>query len=261
MHTPSTPSDTGTLAAVILAAGKGTRMQSDLPKVLHPVAERPMLHWVVEAARAVGAAPIVLVVGHRADLVREVFAGQPDIIFVEQPEQLGTGHAVEVCREALADQSGDAFVLAGDGPLIRTATLEALIARHRDAKAAATLATAIIDDPTGYGRIVRDDQGCFLSIVEQKNATDEQLAIQEVYPSYACMNIQTMFDTLKALPCDSVSGEYYLTELPAMMRSDGHSVEVLPEVPAEDILSINTPDQLTEVDLVLRKRLQMEVAT
>lgn len=261
MHNAPTSSDARTLAAVILAAGKGTRMQSDLPKVLHPVAGQPMLHWVVEAARAVGAAPIILVVGHRADLVRAAFEGQSDIVFVDQPEQRGTGHAVEVCRTELAPHHGDAFVLAGDGPLIRAETLKALATLHGNQQAAATLATAIIDDPTGYGRIVRDTDGRFVRIVEQKNASEDELNIHEVYPSYACMDIQAMLQTLETLPRDPVSGEYYLTELPAMMRRDGRNVEVLPEVPAEDVLSINTPDQLAEVDRVLRERLHMEVAT
>ena len=261
MHTHNHQSNAYDLTAVLLAAGKGTRMGSNLPKVLHPVAGRPMVHWVVDAARAAGASPIVLVVGHEADCVRQQFVSDDDIIFVDQPEQLGTGHAVEVCRDVLTSRSGDAFVLAGDGPLIRDETLAALATRHRDTNASATLATAIIDDPTGYGRIVRDQDDRFERIVEQKNATDEELAIHEVYPSYACMNIAHMLEALMQLPRDPLSGEFYLTEVPAMMRRDGLIVEVLPEVPSEDVLSINTPAQLADVDLLLRRRLQMEAAT
>ncbi|MDP7030282.1 MAG: NTP transferase domain-containing protein [Phycisphaerales bacterium] len=259
--TQPTSHDDPRTTAVILAAGKGTRMGSDLPKVLHEVAGRPMVHWVVDACRAAGVGRIILVIGHRGDLVRASFEGGEDIAFVEQTEQLGTGHAVEVCRDTLSSIGGDAFVLAGDGPLIRTSTLQSMLRTHRGAHAAATLATAVIDDPTGYGRIVRDASGRFDSIVEQKNASPEQAAIREVYPSYACFDVPALLDTLTDLPRDPVGGEYYLTEVPAMMRRSGRCVELLAEVPAEDILSINTPDQLAEVDTVLRGRLQMEAAT
>ncbi len=258
-HT-TTQSDRPT-SAVILAAGKGTRMGSDLPKVLHEVAGRPMVHWVVDACRNADVDTILMVIGHRGDLVRAAFEGDPDIAFVEQPEQLGTGHAVEVCRPALSKLEGDAFVLAGDGPLIRAETLRSMLRTHRGSNASATLATAVLDDPTGYGRIVRDAAGRFDSIVEQKNATPQQAEIREVYPSYACFGVPTLLDTLTDLPRDPVAGEYYLTDVPAMMRRGGHRVELLAEVPAEDILSINTPDQLAEVDAVLRGRLQMEAAT
>jgi bifunctional N-acetylglucosamine-1-phosphate-uridyltransferase/glucosamine-1-phosphate-acetyltransferase GlmU-like protein len=237
-------------------------MDSDLPKVLHAVAGQPMVHWVVQACRAAGATPIVLVIGHRGDLVREAFADESDIVFVEQaPEQLGTGHAVEVCREVLADLGGDAFVLAGDGPLIRSETLRSLIDQHRLTNAAATLATSIIADPTGYGRIVRDADDRFVSITEHKNATEEERQICEVYPSYACFDVPALLESLADLERDPVGGEYYLTDVPALMRGHGLTVEVLPAVPAEDVLSINTPAQLAEVDTILRGRLQMEATT
>ena len=171
--------------AVILAAGKGTRMQSDLPKVMHEVADRPMLHWVVDACRAAGATRIVVVVGFKGELVRASLAGASDIEFVEQTEQLGTGHAVDQARPAFATTPDhDVFVLCGDGPLIRPETLHTLLQTHRSAGADATLATAIIKDATGYGRIVRDADGGFSRIVEQKDATPEQLEICEVNPSY-----------------------------------------------------------------------------
>ena len=258
----STPQQTDRpLAAVILAAGKGTRMGGDLPKVLHQVAGKPMVHWVAEACREVGASPLVVVVGYQSDRVREAMAGDDDIVFVEQAEQLGTGHAVEVCREAIADLGGDAFVLAGDGPLIRARTLAAMADRHAASFASATLATAVLDDPTGYGRIIRDSDDCFEAIVEQKNASETQLTIDEVYPSYAIFDVADLFDMLEELPRDAVSGEYYLTEVPAMMRSQGKRIELVPGVPAEDILSINTPEQLARVDAILQQRLHTEAAT
>jgi UDP-N-acetylglucosamine diphosphorylase/glucosamine-1-phosphate N-acetyltransferase len=249
------------LAAVILAAGKGTRMGGDLPKVLHEVAGKPMVHWVAQACREAGASPLIVVVGYQGDRVREAMAEHDDIVFVEQTEQLGTGHAVEVCRDVMAALDGDAFVLAGDGPLIRARTLAAMVDRHATTVASGTLATAVLDDATGYGRIIRDENGRFEAIVEQRNASETQLQIDEVYPSYAIFDVADLLDMLEELPRDAVSGEYYLTEVPAMMRSRGKRVELVPGVPAEDILSINTPEQLAQVDAILQQRLHMEAAT
>ncbi|MCP4835598.1 MAG: NTP transferase domain-containing protein [Phycisphaera sp.] len=243
--------------AVILAAGKGTRMQSDLPKVMHEVAGRPMVHWVVDACREAGAARIVVVVGHRAELVRESLADRSDVEFVDQHEQLGTGHAVDQARNALSNSPGhDLLVLCGDGPLIRSETLDVLLARHRDSKAAATLATAIIDDPSGYGRIVRDGEGDFARIVEQKDADETELAIREVNPSYYCFQTGPLFDRLARTSNDNANGEYYVTDVFGITREDGDRVAVVDAVPAEDILSINNPDQLAEVDSILRSRLE-----
>jgi UDP-N-acetylglucosamine diphosphorylase/glucosamine-1-phosphate N-acetyltransferase len=239
---------------VILAAGKGTRMNSDLPKVVHEVAGRPMVRWVVDAVRTAGARRIVLVVGHGADTVRACFAGDDDIEYVIQEEQLGTGHATRMAEPPLEGFEGDVLVLAGDGPLIRPETISIMLERHRAARAAATLATAIIDDPTGYGRVVRDADDRFVSIVEHRNATDEQRAIREIYPSYACFDADLLFGTLRRLLPDAVSGEYYVTEVPAMLRAAGHDVEVVDAVPPEDVLSINTVEQLREVEAILFAR-------
>jgi len=235
-------------------------MQSDLPKVAHPVADRPMVWWVVNATRAVGANPIVVVVGYGADVVRGVFEGDDDdIIYVTQEEPLGTGDATNCAREALRDFEGDVLVLAGDGPLIRASTIAAMRRRQQEANAVATLATSVIDDPTGYGRIVRDDEGGFVAIVEQKNATPEQLEIREVYPSYACFDGKALFDELAALEPNEVTGEYYVTDVPMRLRGAGRRVEVVDAVPPEDVLSINTPAQLANVDAILRARLEREM--
>ena len=250
--------DSSGLAAIILAAGKGTRMGGDLPKVLHEVAGRPMVHWVIDAVRAAGAAPVLLVVGYREDLVRDA-CSDLDVTFVTQGEQKGTGHAVHVCAEALKDFTGDAFVLAGDGPLVRHDLLQTMIDTHRHTHSIATLATATVDDPTGYGRIVRTHGGDFMNIVEQKNATDEQLAINEVYPSYAVFNVPAMLRDLAVLPRDPISGEYYLTTVPHRLAAAGGRVSLVPRVDSQDMLSINTPEQLALVDGVLRNRLGMEV--
>ena len=241
-------------AALILAAGKGTRMGDDRPKVLHEVAGEPMVRWVVKAMREAGIGRIILVVGHGADEVRAAFEGE-DIEFVLQEEQLGTGHAVDVCREAMHGFDGNVYVLAGDGPLIRRDTLIQMLEVHEQTDAAATLATSIIDDPTGYGRIIRNDEGRFDSIVEHRNASDEQLEIHEIYPSYALFDSNALFEALSSLEPDPVSGEYYLTEIPSRLLHAGGIVEVVAAVPPEDVLSINTPDQLAEGDAILRNRL------
>jgi UDP-N-acetylglucosamine diphosphorylase/glucosamine-1-phosphate N-acetyltransferase len=244
-------------SAIILAAGMGKRMQSDLPKVLHPVGGRPMVHAVIDACRGAGCGRIVLIVGHKHELVREATAGL-GVEYAVQSPQLGTGHAVR-CAESLFERekaaSGHAvFVLAGDGPLIRAATLLALLERHRSTGAAGTLATSVIDDPSGYGRIVRDAAGAFAGIVEHKEATDAQRAIREVNPSYYCFDAMAMFDALARVKRQESNGEYYITDVPALLMAGGKRVEVIPAVPPEDVLSINTLEQLAEVDAVYRRR-------
>ncbi len=251
-------------AAIILAAGKGTRMKSDLPKVLHPIGGRPMVCAVVDACRKAGCRRIILVVGYRQELFRAAMGAQGaawsnGLEYAVQEEQLGTGHAVRCTgpvlgSEALRPGSSPVFVLAGDGPLIRAETLRTLLDRHRAVGALATLATSIIDDPTGYGRVVRDKAGRFVGIVEHKQCTPEQLAIREVNPSYYCFDGAALFETLARLTPNPQSGEYYITDVPALLLKDGGRVEVIPAVPPEDVLSINTPEQLAEVDAIYRRR-------
>lgn len=251
--------DGARLGAVILAAGLGKRMNSDLPKVVHKVAGQPIVRWVVQACREAGANPIVLVIGYGGDAVRQVFAGDDrDIRYAIQDKQLGTGHATLCAKSVLKpflSGRGDLLVLAGDGPLIRAETIRIMHRKHLETRAAATLATSVIPDPTGYGRIVRDASGRFEAIVEHKNATDPQRKIHEVYPSYACFNAKLLFEMLEQLAPDRVSGEYYLTEVFAMLKSRGHRVEIVDAVPPEDVLSINDPQQLAEVDGILRRRI------
>ncbi len=252
------------LSAIILAAGMGKRMKSDLPKVLHEVGDppRPMVQAVIDACREAGCERIVLVVGHRQELVRAALAGQSDVEFAEQPEQLGTGHAVRCAEHLFSEQvtkgvgsgAGDVFVLAGDGPLIRTQTLRQLREEHAKAHAWATLATSVIDDPSGYGRIVRDQSGAFSAIVEQKDCTPQQLNVREINPSYYCFDVAALFSTLERVQRNPSSGEYYITDVPGMLLAEGRTVGVIPSVPAEDVLSVNTPEQLAEVDRIYRAR-------
>jgi bifunctional UDP-N-acetylglucosamine pyrophosphorylase/glucosamine-1-phosphate N-acetyltransferase len=250
-----------TLSAVVLAAGKGTRMHSDLPKVMHEACGRPLVHWVVDALHAPGieSSPIVLVVGFGRELVEASFQPKPDWLrFAIQEEQLGTGHAIDMARPFFEDaarrETTDVLVLCGDGPLIRRETLEELHRRHVETGAAATLATAILEDATGYGRIQRSSDGSFDRIVEQKDATPEQLELKEVNPSYYIFRADALFDRLGRLGNTNASGEYYITDVFELMKSDGLRVEVVDAVPPEDVLSINTLEQLSEVEAILAAR-------
>jgi len=255
-------------AAIILAAGKGTRMKSDLPKVVHPIGGRPMVCAVVDACLAVGCRKIVVIVGYQQEKVREALKGYERNVHVEyavQSEQLGTGHAVKCCADNFKAElqaakpsshggGSPCLVLCGDGPLIRPATLNLLLDRHRTAHAAASIATAVLDDATGYGRIYRDAARKFKAIVEQKNCTPEQLKIREVNPSYYCFDLAELFRALDRVKKNALSGEYYLTDTLELLLADGRVVEVIEAVPPEDVLSINTPDDLAKVDAIYRSR-------
>lgn len=244
--------------AVILAAGKGTRMRSDLPKVIHPVGGRPMVCAVVDACLAAGCTRVIAVVGFRQELVREALSGYgPRVEFAVQYEQLGTGHAVR-CAEATyrrGGAGGDVFVLCGDGPLIRASTLTMMLDRHRSVAAMATLATSVIADPTGYGRIVRDASGRFTGIVEHKNCTPEQLRIREVNPSYYCFQGESLFRALGRVERNALTGEFYVTDVPELLMREGGRVEVIDAVSPEDVLSINTLEDLARVDGMYRGRM------
>lgn len=244
--------------AIILAAGKGTRMQSDLPKVCHPVGGRPMVCAVVDACLRAGCSRIVAVVGYKEELVREALAEYGEAVqFARQDEQNGTGHAVRCATSGMRDDDprGPVFVLCGDGPLIRATTLEALLERHMETEAGATLATSNVEDPSGYGRIVRDAEGRFVRIVEQKNASEDELAIREINPSYYCFRLSDLREGLAAISPNEATGEEYVTDVPEILMKLGRRVEVVDAVPAEDVLSINTPEHLAKVDAIFRSRL------
>jgi UDP-N-acetylglucosamine diphosphorylase/glucosamine-1-phosphate N-acetyltransferase len=245
-------------AAIILAAGKGTRMNSDLPKVVHETCGAPMVCWVVRACLEAGCSRVIVVVGHRQELVREAMEridpGDAAIEFATQDEQLGTGHAVECARPLLDGFDGNVVVLCGDGPLIRTETVTELIDEHHRTNAAATLATATVDDPAGYGRIIRDDAGGFVGIIEDANATDEQKRINEINPSYYCFSAQQLWAGLGRVERNETSSERYLTDVPALLLESGERVGAIASVPAQDALSVNTPEQLAQTDSILRAR-------
>lgn len=240
-------------AAVVLAAGKGTRMQSDLPKVLFPVLGRPMIHYVLDALDAVDVERVIVVVGHRADLVKEELSQRDNVEFVEQTEQLGTGHAVQVCRDALAGHEGTVLILAGDSPMVQVESLQAILTEFEQHKPSCLLGTLLHEDPTGLGRIVRDSVGEFEGIVEHKDATDEQRQINEVNMSTYLFDGPQLLWALDRLSNDNVQGEYYLTDCPAILKAAGHKIMAAPVLQACEALSINTLDHLAMVEDAMRQ--------
>ena len=243
----------GQRIGVVLAAGKGTRMQSQLPKVLFPVCGRPMVEYVLETLQAVGVDRILIVVGYRSDLVREALATWKGVEFVDQPQQLGTGHAVKMCAPALQTFDGPVVVLTGDSPLTQRSSLEALFERFDQQRPACLLGTLHKQDPSGLGRIVRDSAGQFVGIVEEKDATAQQRAITEVNMSTYVFDCQKLLHALEKLRAENEQNEYYLTDCPGILKAEGHVVEALPVLKPCEALSINTLEQLAVVEQELAK--------
>jgi len=244
------------VAAVILAAGRSTRMKTDLPKVMHPVCGQPMLAYVLDACYAAGIERSVVVVGFGKAIVTDAFGQAPGVEFVEQVEQRGTGHAVMVCAPAMKGFAGDVVVIAGDMPMVRAETLRGLIAGHQKAGAKASIATTELDDPTGYGRIVRDARGRFERIVEHRDCSETQRAIREVNPSYYCFDGAALFDALDRLKPDNAKGEYYLTDVLGILREQGETVQAETRVASEDAVGINSRVDLAAVSKVMQQRIQ-----
>ncbi|MDA8218310.1 MAG: bifunctional UDP-N-acetylglucosamine diphosphorylase/glucosamine-1-phosphate N-acetyltransferase GlmU [Dehalococcoidales bacterium] len=240
-------------AAVILAAGQGTRMKSKLQKVLHPVAGKPMVEHVLEAVAEAGVAEAVLVVGRGAAQVYERLGDR--VRYVEQGEQLGTGHAALQARATLADRAETILVLCGDTPLIQAATLRALLDVHRSRRPAITMLTARATDPTGYGRIVRDDRGQVRGIVEEASASVEQKAIGEVNSGIYCFRGSWLWSHLDRLEV-SPKGEYYLTDLVGMAAAEGEPIEAVVIADPLEAAGINDRVQLAEAERVMRRRVR-----
>jgi bifunctional UDP-N-acetylglucosamine pyrophosphorylase/glucosamine-1-phosphate N-acetyltransferase len=234
-------------------------MNTQLPKVLHEVCGRPMLAYVLDACRSVGVEKIYVVVGYGAEKVKERFADATDLVWVHQAEQLGTAHAVGCCREHLQDVEGQTLVLCGDGPLIRAKTLEVLIDKHETEQAAATLATALLDDPSGYGRIIRDAEGNLKGIVEDSDCDPAQKAIQEVNPSYYLFDNQLLFSALEQIKPDNVKGEFYVTDTLAVLLAAGHKLAAVTAVQPDEAVSVNSRDQLAFAGKLLQQRIQKEL--
>jgi bifunctional UDP-N-acetylglucosamine pyrophosphorylase / glucosamine-1-phosphate N-acetyltransferase len=251
---------TDTLDILILAAGLGTRMRSSTAKVLHKLGGRPLISHVCRAALALNPRQIYVVVGHQADIVREVVTkelGEDKVQFLTQAEQRGTGHAVMTAREALAEADSTLLILSGDVPLIRAETLGAMIHQHRTHRgrgAACTALTVRLDDPTGYGRIVRDEENQFLKIVEQKDATPEERLINEINAGIYCFATRALFPALSQVQPINAQGEYYLTDVLGILRSSGEDVRTFQHTDAMEVSGINTRAELAEFERILRNR-------
>ena len=236
---------------IILAAGKGTRMKSKLPKVLHKVCGKPMLEHVIGAAKGAGSTREIVIIGNGADEVREKITG---VEFALQSEQLGTGHAVKMAKDNLANVEGVALILCGDTPLVTSELLTKFVESHMNSKAVATVLTAMMPDATGYGRIVRNQSGTIDKIVEQKDATDEELQIHEVNSGIYCFDIKTLFESLEKITNNNAQNEYYLTDVLAIIREQGLVVNALVSNDFTQILGINSRQQLALSERILRQR-------
>ena len=250
---------------MILAAGLGTRMKSRRAKVLHELAGRPLIAHVVRTALELAPDSLHVVVGHQAEDVKQAVgeevkllekrgaAASPKPQFVLQSDQRGTGHAVMAARDQLRGRSGSIIVIAGDGPMIKSETLRRLAETHAREQNGATVLTVRLPDPTGYGRIIRDDDGSFLRCVEQKDASPEELGIREVNVSIYCFDIADLMDALEDLKTDNAQGEYYLTDVPQIMLGRGKRVGLVCHDKAEEALSVNTRMELAGLERQLRE--------
>lgn len=242
--------------AIILAAGKGTRMKSDLPKVLHKVAGISMLEHVFRSVNAIDPEKTVTVVGHKAELVEQVLAGQTD--FVRQIEQLGTGHAVMMAEPVLENLTGQTLVIAGDTPLITGESLKNLIDFHINHKNVATILTAEADNPFGYGRIVRNQHDEVLKIVEQKDASDFEQQIKEINTGTYVFDNARLFEALKNINTNNAQGEYYITDVIGIFRENGEKVSAYTLKDFDESLGVNDRVALATAESVMRRRINQQ---
>ena len=247
------------LHIVILAAGKGTRKNSERPKNLHELAGRPLIGHVLRTIRPLDAVNTVLVVGHGADDVRSALAEHEGLQYVVQSPQLGTGHALLQARPLLEGLSGTILLLYADVPLLQTSTLSRLAEHHQASLAAATVLTAELADPYGYGRIVRDDDGKVARIVEERDASADERRIREINSGIYAFALGPLFDALAGLATDNAQGEYYLTDLVAAYRRRRLRVETLSLDNATELRGVNTRIDLAELTRIVRDRKRREL--
>lgn len=241
------------LATVILAAGKGKRMKSDLPKVLHPLNNRAMIHYVIDAATEIHSDKIVLVVGHKKDMVMQE-TRERQVEYAEQNEQLGTGHAVLQTAPLFNKFKGDILVLSGDVPLLTAGTLNEIIQLHRKEKPLATLLTAAMNDPTGYGRVIRDRNGFVNQIVEEKDASPDVKKIKEINVGIYIFDAESLFATLPRVNNDNKQGEYYLPDVIKIYVEEGKKVAAVKTSNVAETHGINDVEQLKNAEEILRSR-------
>ena len=248
--------------AVVMAAGRGTRMGGDLPKVLFEAAGKPLVRWVLDALAAAGITDRIVVVGYRAALVEETLANLPGVSFALQKEQRGTGDAVaaaaplieERLRQDPSTAHRPVVIVCGDSPMLRPESVTGLLRRFAELQAACLLGTAVTTDPTGLGRIVRDASGAFVGIVEEKDATPEQRGIREVNMSTYVFEAWALLHALSQLNNANAAGEYYITDCPGMLLAEGRVVDAVACLDQSETLSVNTPEQLAAVAAALTSR-------
>ncbi|MFA4858143.1 MAG: sugar phosphate nucleotidyltransferase [Candidatus Margulisiibacteriota bacterium] len=238
------------LAAIILAAGKGVRMQSELPKVFHQVLGKPLLQYVIEAVQQLSPQKICVVVGYKKESIIDYFKGF-GLEFVVQEQQLGTGHAVMQARENLKDFSGEVLVLNGDMPLMKPETLQNLVKFHRAQGAAATVLTARIANPGAFGRIVRDNLGAVWKIVEKKDAAPAELKINEINTGTFCFDAQSLFAILEKITPENAQKEYYVTDTIALLKAEGKPVFAFVTEDGREALGVNTREELAVLEKML----------
>jgi UDP-N-acetylglucosamine diphosphorylase/glucosamine-1-phosphate N-acetyltransferase len=241
------------IAVVILAAGKGKRMKSDLPKVLHKMGGKPMVEYVIGTAGALEAERIILVVGHKWEQTQELIA-RYKVEFVVQKEQLGTGHAVLQTQKILSDFEGDVLIIYGDVPLLTQNTLNKLVQEHREKRVAATVLTAILENPSAYGRIIRDGNGMVQEIVEAKDASADQKKVKEINTGIYCFDKEALFSVLDKITNHNQQGEYYLTDAIKLLRERNLPIWGMVTADPAETLGINSPEELQEVERLLLKR-------
>lgn len=239
--------------AIVLAAGQGTRMKSKLYKVLHPVCGKPMVEHVVDHIETLNVERIVTVVGHGAEKVKEQLGEKSE--YVLQAEQLGTAHAVQQAEEILGDLEGTTLVVCGDTPLIRPETMKALLDFHTEQKAKATILTAVAENPTGYGRILRNERGQVEQIVEQKDATADQQLVKEINTGTYCFDNKALFDALKQVGNDNAQGEYYLPDVIEILQTQGDTVAAYVSTDFDETLGVNDRFALSQAEEIMRARI------
>jgi UDP-N-acetylglucosamine diphosphorylase/glucosamine-1-phosphate N-acetyltransferase len=236
--------------ALILAAGKGTRMKSDIAKVLHVLNGKPLLYYSLAAAKQAGAEKIVVVIGHQAEIVREKFTDS-GCVFVEQKPQLGTGHAVLQAKNVLADYHGLTAILCGDVPLLKAATIKSLVDNHLAAGAVVSVLTTVPPPPHAYGRIVKDDKGNVLKIVEHKDATEVEKKIGEINTGIYCVDTKFLFAALEKVTNNNQQREYYLTDIVEIACREGQKVKAFIAFDYVEVMGINTLEELTRAEKYL----------
>jgi bifunctional UDP-N-acetylglucosamine pyrophosphorylase / glucosamine-1-phosphate N-acetyltransferase len=257
---PDSPIEQKPLNVLVLAAGLGTRMRSDLAKVLHKLDGRPLINHVCRTATALAPESIYIVIGHQGDEVMAAVMGELEgqsVVFVTQEQQLGTGDAVNAARSFLEDSDSTLLILSGDVPMIRHETLAALVQHHHrylDRGAACTILTVRLNDPTGYGRIVRSDEGAFDRIVEQKDANEDERQIPEINAGIYCFDTKKLYSALKAVKNNNSQGEYYLTDVPSLLNDAGEDVAIFQHHDPQEIEGVNNRVQLADLERLLCRR-------